>query len=39
MSFRREWFIELNESYRDIVSLRDNSICEVMGQSSDQKIS
>lgn len=32
MSFRREWFVELDESYKETVSLGDNSTCEVKGR-------
>lgn len=31
MSFRRKWFIDLDESYRKTVSLGDDSVCKVMG--------
>ncbi|KMQ86359.1 copia protein, partial [Lasius niger] len=34
MSFRREWFIDLDESYRETVSLGDESICKVMGRGT-----
>lgn len=34
MSFRPEWFIDLDESYRETVSLGDESICKVMGRGT-----
>ncbi|KAG5317910.1 COPIA protein, partial [Pseudoatta argentina] len=32
MSFHREWFSELDENYRESVSLSDDSTCEVRGR-------
>lgn len=34
MCFRREWFANLNENYREFVSLGDNSICEAKGRGT-----
>lgn len=34
ISFRREWFVDLDESYREAISLGDDSVCKVMGRGT-----
>lgn len=34
MSFRQEWFIDLDGSYKETVSLGDDSVCKVMGRGT-----